>query len=75
MTINTFLIDMPTRIKGQTVKNEDGSYSVFLNSRMANNQIKKTYRHEIEHIENGDFEKNNVQSIEMTAHKILTEVN
>lgn len=62
---------MPTRIKGQTVKNEDGSYSVFLNSRMANNQIKKTYRHEIEHIENGDFEKNNVQSIEATAHKIF----
>lgn len=48
---------MPTYVKGQTVKDEDGSYSVFLNSRMASNPIEKTYQHEIKHIENGDFEK------------------
>lgn len=61
---------MPTRVKGQTVKNEDGSYSVFLNARMASNQIEKTYQHEIEHIENGDFVKEQVQRIEAYAHKI-----
>lgn len=68
MTVNTILVDMPTRMKGQTVKNEDGSYSVFLNSRMASNQIEKTYIHEIEHIQNGDFEKEQVQRIEAYAH-------
>ena len=70
MIVNTILIDMPTRVKGQTVKNEDGTYSVFLNARMASNQIKKTYQHEINHIENGDFEEEQVQRIEMYAHKI-----
>lgn len=71
MTVNAILIDMPTRVKGQTVKNEDGSYSVFLNARMASNQIEKTYQHEIEHIENGDFEKEQVQRIESYAHKLI----
>ena len=46
MTVNTFLLDMPTRVKGQTIQNEDGSYSVFLNARMASNQIEKTYQHD-----------------------------
>ena len=62
---------MPTRVKGQTVKNEDGTYSVFLNARMASNQIEKTYQHEIQHIENGDFEKEQVQRIETYAHKLI----
>ena len=59
---------MPTQVKGQTVKNEDGSYSVFLNARMASNQIERTYKHEIEHIEHEDFEKEQVQRIEHYAH-------
>ena len=67
----TRLIDMPTRIKGQTIKNEDGSYSVFLNARMSSIQIEKTYQHELKHIENGDFEKEQVQRIEVYAHKII----
>ena len=70
MTVITKLIDMPTHVKGHTVKNEDGSYSVFLNARMASNQIEKTYQHEIQHIKNGDFEKEQVQRIEAYAHKV-----
>lgn len=71
MIVNTFLLDMPARVKGQTVKNEDGTYSVFLNARMASNQIEKTYQHEIQHIKNGDFEKEQVQRIETYAHKLI----
>ncbi len=70
MTVNTILIDMPTRVKGQTVKNEDGSYSVFLNARMAQNQIEKAYLHEIEHIKMNDFGKECVQRIEAYAHAL-----
>lgn len=70
MTVNTFLLDMPTRVKGQTVKNEDGSYSIFLNARMAQNQIEKTYLHEIEHIKMEDFEKECVQRIEAYTHAL-----
>ena len=70
MNINTILIDMPTDIKGHTVKNEDGSYSIFLNSRMASNQIELTFQHEVSHIESEDFEKEQVQRIEAYAHRI-----
>ena len=70
MTVNTILLDTPTPIKGQTIKNEDGSYSIFLNARMASNQIEKTFEHEIEHIKNEDFEKEQVQRIEAYAHSL-----
>lgn len=70
MTVITELINMPTRVKGQTVKNEDGSYSVFLNARMAQNQIEKAYLHEIEHIKMEDFEKECVQRIEAYTHSL-----
>ena len=70
MTVITELIDMPTRVKGHTVQNEDGSYSVFLNARMAQNQIEKTYIHEIEHIKMDDFEKECVQRIESYCHSL-----
>lgn len=58
------LVNMPTQVKCQTVKNKDGLYSVFLNARMASNQIKQTYQYEIGHIEHEDFEKKQVQKIE-----------
>lgn len=69
MTVNTFLIDMPTQVKGQTVKNDDGSYSVFLNTKLSHEQHLLTYAHELRHIEDGDFEKENVQDIEEQCHK------
>ncbi len=68
MTVNTILINMPVQIKGYTIKNEDDSYSIFLNARMASNQIEKTFEHEIEHIKNEDFEKEQVQRIEAYTH-------
>lgn len=70
MTVITNLIDMPTSVKGHTIKNEDGSYSVFLNARLTQIQIEKTYQHELEHIESGDFDREYVQRIESYAHKI-----
>ena len=69
MTINAWLINMPTKVKGFTSKNEDDSYSVFINSRLTYEQRLKAYAHEIKHIENGDFDMFNTQEIEVLAHK------
>lgn len=71
MTVQTFLVDLPVKVKGLTVKNEDDSYSVFLNSRMAQNQIEKAYRHEMIHIERDDFSGDSVQSVEAYAHRMI----
>lgn len=73
MNVNAFLVDLPTQVRGQTVKNEDDSYSVFLNARLTGEQIMATYAHEIEHIKNGDFEKAYVQRIEAYAHHVMKE--
>ena len=68
MTINTWMINMDTKIKGFTSKNEDDSYSVFINSRLSHEQRMKAYAHELKHIENGDFDMFDVQKIEFDSH-------
>lgn len=69
MNVNTWLIDMPPRVKGHTVKNEDDSYSVFINARISHEDRIKTYKHEIQHILEDDFKKCNVEEIESRTHK------
>lgn len=68
MTINAWLIDMPTKIKGLTSKNEDDSYTVLINSRLNYEQRMKAYAHELMHIKNGDFDMFDVQEIEIISH-------
>ena len=42
----------------------------MLNSRLNYEQHLKSYAHELFHIENGDYEKTNVDLIKLWAHKI-----
>ncbi|MGP1349008.1 MAG: hypothetical protein ACTTK0_05120 [Stomatobaculum sp.] len=63
------LIDFPDVKPAETVtKNEDCTYSVFLNSRLSDLMLREAYEHAIKHIYNSDFEKENVQDIEVEAH-------
>lgn len=64
MTVNVQLIDMPTSVKGHTVNNSDDSYTIFINSRINQEQRILAYKHELDHIKQDDFKKSNVQSIE-----------
>lgn len=68
MIVNAWLINMDTKIKGFTSKNEDDTYSVFINSRLSYEQRMKAYAHELKHIENGDFDMFDVQKIEFASH-------
>lgn len=60
------VLDMPTN-EAVTV-NEDGSYTIFINARLAKEQQIKSYYHAMKHILGEDFEKINVQEIETLAH-------
>lgn len=67
--INVQLIDFKD-LKGNefVTKNEDDSYTVFINARIGYQAQLDAYQHAIRHIENDDFEKNDVQQIEAVAH-------
>lgn len=68
--INVVLMDNPFGIKGSVNKNDDGSYTVIINSKLNAEQQREVYLHEVEHIENGDFDKSDVDIIEHDAHKM-----
>ncbi len=62
--INVLYLQLPSRVKGHITKNEDDSYTIILNSRLSHEQNVRTYKHEISHINNDDFEKSDVNQIE-----------
>ncbi len=45
----------PYSIRGLVTTNDDGTFSIFLNKRYPLSVLKKTFRHEVQHIERGDF--------------------
>ena len=59
-----------TSAKEMVTQNSDGSFTVFVNSRIASCQQKEAVEHAIRHIQADDFEKENVQTIECEAHQI-----
>lgn len=61
--IQTILYNLPPHVSGFTVKKGD-NYTVFLNARQSWVQQKATYDHEMEHIQNEDFDS------DMTADEL-----
>lgn len=57
-----------TKISEAVTENCDGSYTIFLNSRMNKQKQRDSYRHALKHIEGDDFNKSDVNSIEKQAH-------
>lgn len=51
-------------------QNDDGSYTIFINSRLSLYAQRLAAEHAIDHIRRRDFEKENVQEIEAVAHHI-----
>lgn len=65
-----YLVDMPGRIGATAIPNEDGTYTIYVNSRLTVEKQRKAYLHEIRHIKNDDFYKDIcVDEIELIAHK------
>lgn len=69
--VNVVVIDFKTcKGKEMVVPNEDGSYTILINSRLTYDSQLKAYEHAMRHINNNDFEKTDVQPIEYSAHKL-----
>lgn len=49
-------------------ENEDCTYTIFINNHLSEARRLKAIKHALEHIEKGDFEKNDVQEIEYQRH-------
>lgn len=50
------LIDLPSKIRGFVCLGSDYNPCIFLNARMTAEQQRRTYKHEVEHIVNGDMD-------------------
>ena len=67
--INVIICDFhTTKGKEFVTLNEDGSYTVFINSRLNQESAIKAYLHAMNHINNEDFERSDVQYIEWNCH-------
>lgn len=67
--INVQLLDMDTKIPEHLIKNDDDSYTIFLNAKLSRENHLKSYAHAIRHIKNKDFDKADVNIIEYHAHQ------
>ena len=55
--ISVTFLNMDTSITEQITKNSDGSFSVFLNSRLNHDKHLMGYKHALQHILDGDFDE------------------
>lgn len=46
-----------------------GGFTIYLDPRQSEDGLKRSYEHALKHIQDGDFFKTDVQSIESKAHK------
>lgn len=67
--IFTYYVNMPTTIRSFVVSNNDMSFTIIINSKMGSNQQLMAYKHEIDHIKNGDYDRHySADLIELFAH-------
>lgn len=62
-------INLPTTIRGYTIRDHNGDYNIYINARMTTERQMETYMHELRHIREGDFSRSgSVDLIEIHAH-------
>lgn len=64
-----YLVDLPDGFQEVVMPCSDGNYTVYIDARLDNIQRQEAYQHAIRHIQNDDFSKTDVQSIEYEAHR------
>ncbi|WP_251392829.1 hypothetical protein [Mediterraneibacter agrestimuris] len=64
-----FINDM--NVNEVVTENEDGSFTIFVNSNLCESKRLKAIKHAFQHIMNRDFEQSNVQEIESYAHDMV----
>ena len=68
--MRTYLTDLPTKVGGFVCENEDGEYTIVLNSKHSRERNQETYWREMEHVEGNDLHATeSADSIEYKRHK------
>ena len=49
------LVSLPPKVEGVTVPNDDGSFDVYINSRLSPTRQQETLEHELRHIRHEHF--------------------
>lgn len=62
------LMDFP--LSESITKNEDDSYTIFINAQLSAEEQRKKFLHAMTHIIENDFEKTDVGEIENQAHSL-----
>lgn len=63
------LIQFPNaKTKETVVENEDGSYTIFIESSLDSMRQREAFYHAMKHILRNDFSKDDVNQIETSAH-------
>ena len=57
--VRTILQDLPLSVHGFVFHDDDGQPVVVLNSRLSVERRRKAYKHEVDHIKNGDMYNEN----------------
>lgn len=57
------VIDLPYKVNGLTVKDEEGDYNIYLNARLSDERRVNAFRHELKHIKLGHFYKRFLVSV------------
>lgn len=59
------MIDMDTMVHEQVINNSDGSYTIFLNSRLSYDENIDGFYHAMYHIEHNDFDRSDINKVEL----------
>lgn len=51
------IVELPASVRGVTVPNDDGTFSIYINALYADEAQRRTLRHELEHIARDHFYK------------------
>jgi hypothetical protein len=59
------VVDLPPKVKALVAENDDGTYSIYLNAKNDKRKSLSSFLHEMEHIENNDFQNGKtIQQVE-----------
>lgn len=67
--VHVYYVDLPSGVHEMVTPGTRDDYTVYLDSKDGRTNRIKHFSHALRHIRNRDFEKDDVQEIENTAHK------
>lgn len=63
-SIGVYFLNMDTSVEEEVHPNEDGSFTIIINSRLTCERQMLAYQHALKHIMNDDFSKKSADDVE-----------